>query len=169
MIREAQLKDVEAIVQLVNRAYRPAPNQQGWTHEANLVAGARINTQQVVDLIKENNCLLINTEDGQINGCVHIEKIGDISYIGMLATCPQQQNKGIGKMLLSAAEGIACQQFGATHYKMSVLSSRPELLAYYERRGYQLTGKTAPYPLTTNVGQPYDASLHVLELIKTAA
>ena len=55
MIREAQLKDVEAIVQLVNRAYRPAPNQQGWTHEANLVAGARINTQQVVDLIKENN------------------------------------------------------------------------------------------------------------------
>lgn len=166
MIKEADFADIEAIVQLVNSAYRPKNHERGWTHEADLVSGDRVNAQQVGELIKPGHCLLVNKEAGTIRGCIHIEKHGETSYIGMLATLPSQQNQGLGNKLLVAAEHIAKNRFGAIYYKMSVLSSRPELLAYYERRGYQLTGKTAPYPLTANVGQPYQANLQVLELIK---
>ena len=35
-----------------------------------------------------------------------------------------------------------------------VLHVRSELIAYYQRRGYQITGHTAPYPVYANVGQP---------------
>ena len=37
---------------------------------------------------------------------------------------------------------------------MYVLDVRSELIAYYQRRGYQITGHTAPYPVNANVGQP---------------
>lgn len=36
---------------------------------------------------------------------------------------------------------------------MSILSHRPELLAYYERRGYQLTGESMPFPDDGNNGK----------------
>ena len=35
-----------------------------------------------------------------------------------------------------------------------VLHVRSELIAYYQRRGYQITGHTEPYPVNANVGQP---------------
>ena len=35
-----------------------------------------------------------------------------------------------------------------------VLDVRSELIAYYQRRGYQITGHTAPYPVNANVGRP---------------
>ena len=41
LLRQARPDDVAAIVDLVNRAYRPAAGASGWTHEAALVAGAR--------------------------------------------------------------------------------------------------------------------------------
>lgn len=50
--------------------------------------------------------------------------------------------------------------------KMSILSSRPELLAYYERRGYQLTGACAPYSADAGVGQPRGVALQVPSLLK---
>ena len=37
---------------------------------------------------------------------------------------------------------------------MYVLDVRSELIAYYQRRGYQITGHTEPYPVNANVGQP---------------
>ena len=37
---------------------------------------------------------------------------------------------------------------------MYVLDVRSELIAYYQRRGYQITGHTAPYPVNANVGRP---------------
>jgi hypothetical protein len=51
---------------------------------------------------------------------------------------------------------------------MSVLSSRPELLAFYERRGYARTGEQAAYPVGAGVGTPRSEALHVLSLEKMA-
>lgn len=47
-ITKAGLADAEAITGLVNRAYRPAPGAEGWTHESALVSGSRINRENVV-------------------------------------------------------------------------------------------------------------------------
>lgn len=84
----------------------------------------------------------------------------------MLATSPFLQNNGLGKQLLAAAEDFATMHYGATSYQMSVLSSRPELLAFYERRGYQLAGTISPYPVDADVGQPRNLNLQVLDLHK---
>ena len=52
---------------------------------------------------------------------------------------------------------------------MSILSHRPELLAYYQRRGYQLTGVTMPFPDDGNNGEPKRQDLQLLELEKVSA
>ncbi|MFW1690451.1 hypothetical protein ACG9H2_10845 [Acinetobacter ursingii] len=51
---------------------------------------------------------------------------------------------------------------------MSVLSARTELLAFYQRRGYQLTMQVEDYPIHANVGQPLLKDLTVLHLTKAA-
>ena len=52
---------------------------------------------------------------------------------------------------------------------MSVLSQRPELLAFYQRRGYQVTGETYAFPVEENVGQPLHADIHIIALQKKRA
>ncbi len=37
---------------------------------------------------------------------------------------------------------------------MHVLDVRTELLVYYQRRGYQITGRKSEYPIEAAVGQP---------------
>ncbi|MDP2153582.1 MAG: hypothetical protein Q8J66_07990 [Methylotenera sp.] len=54
MFRKATHTDAEKIATLVNKAYRPDSNERGWTHEAELVSGARINAKQVAELIDGN-------------------------------------------------------------------------------------------------------------------
>lgn len=166
MIRTAAPNEAHHIADLVNQAYRPDFGERGWTHEAELVSGARTNAEQVAKLIDSAGAILVACDGHAILGCVHIEPSGLACYIGMLATHPSQQNQGLGKQLLAAAEAFAITRYGATCYKMSVLSSRPELLAYYERRGYQLTGTCSPYPVDAGVGQPRGLELQVLSLVK---
>jgi ribosomal protein S18 acetylase RimI-like enzyme len=166
MLKEATHSDAEQIAHLVNKAYRPGPSERGWTHESELVSGQRINTEQVASLMNNNGSVLVAYDGNNLVGCVHVERADPYCYIAMLATMPSLQNNGLGKKLLAAAEHLAVSRHGAQGFKMSVLSSRPELLAYYERRGYRLTGSTHPYPAEAGVGQPLNANLQVLELIK---
>ncbi len=166
MLREAIHSDAEQIALLVNKAYRPDSGERGWTHESELVSGQRINTEQVASLMNEHGSILVAHERGNLLGCVHVERADSYCYIGMLATMPSQQNQGLGKKLLAAAEDLAVSRYGAQGFKMSVLSSRPELLAYYERRGYRLTGSNQPYPAEAGVGRPLNENLQVLELLK---
>ena len=49
---------------------------------------------------------------------------------------------------------------------MYVLDVRSELIAYYQRRGYQITGHTEPYPVNANVGQPL-VPIQLIEMKKT--
>lgn len=48
---------------------------------------------------------------------------------------------------------------------MWVLSVRSELISYYERRGYVLTGVLDEYPLNANVGTPI-VDLYLVEMKK---
>jgi hypothetical protein len=52
--------------------------------------------------------------------------------------------------------------------KITVLSARTELLAWYERHGYARTGAAEPFPATTAFGRPRQP-LTLLELTKTVA
>jgi len=161
--------DAKEIATLVNRAYRPSPQNAGWTHEANLITGERTSTEQVLSLFHEQSTILLLRLGQEIVACVHVQGGHYCAYIGMLATNPVMQAQGLGKQMLFHAEAYASEHFNASVLKMSVLSSRPELLAFYERRGYVLTGQAEEYPLSADVGQPIVTGIQVLSLEKASA
>ena len=157
----------EEIVALVNRAYNPCPEEAGWTHESNLISGQRTTLRRVHSLFCERSAILLLCAESKIVACVHVQADpSGLSHIGMLATEPKLQAQGLGKQMLAHAEAYAQKHFGASAFKMLILSSRPELLAFYKRRGYVETGETEEYPLT-NDGCPLRPDIHFLSLMKT--
>jgi len=161
--------NAEEIAALVNRAYHPSPEDAGWTHEAHLICGQRTTVERVLSLFCERSAILLLCSESKIVACVHVQAAQPgISYIGMLATEPKLQAQGLGKQMLLHAEAYAKAHFEASTFKMLILSSRPELLAFYKRRGYVETGQTEEYP-STNDGRPMLPGLHFLSLVKARA
>jgi ribosomal protein S18 acetylase RimI-like enzyme len=146
MISVAELKDVAELNALVNSAYRGESSKQGWTTEADLLGGIRIDDERLIELIqKPDSVILKYTESNKIIGCVHLEKKGDRMYLGMLTVSPSLQARGIGKELMQASEAHTKKQ-NCTAVYMSVITDRTELLAWYERHGYKNTGIRKQFP-----------------------
>jgi ribosomal protein S18 acetylase RimI-like enzyme len=147
MISKATLADTSAINQLVNSAYRGESSKQGWTTEAHLLGGIRIDEDGVRKLIEgQASFLLKYTENEQILASVLLEQQDDKLYLGMLTVSPVLQNKGIGKKLLQAAE-LQAKAMNLAKISMTVISARTELIAWYARHGYVATGQTKPFPM----------------------
>jgi ribosomal protein S18 acetylase RimI-like enzyme len=62
----------------------------------------------------------------------------------MLSVSPTAQGKGIGKRLLTAAEDHARSKSIRSIF-MTVISVRNELIDWYVRHGYRLTGERKPF------------------------
>ena len=71
----------------------------------------------------------------------------------MFSVSPLAQGKGIGKKLLAAADNYAREQSCSSIF-MTVITVREELIAWYERNGYQKTGKVLPFPVDERSGIP---------------
>lgn len=165
--RTASKSDAEAIAQLVNKAYRPETGAAGWTHESDLVSGDRASVGQVSEVMsKPDSVMLVGLNDSEIVACVHVDKDGDNSHIGMLAVNTALQGAGVGKQMLAYAEWYASEYYGSEKYIMFVVSSRNELIAFYLRRGYQQTGCVMDYPLSAGAGTPKHADLKIETLEK---
>ncbi|KQX31944.1 GNAT family N-acetyltransferase [Variovorax sp. Root434] len=165
-ISTAEDTDAEQISALVNNAYRPSAAEAGWTHESALVSGERTSAVQVRRLFKKDSTVLVMKHDESIVACVHVERVNDVCWIGMLATKPDLQAGGLGKEMLAAAEALAASEHAPQALKMAVLSSRPELLSFYQRRGFVLNGNIGAYPADAGVGTPRQDGLQVFELEK---
>lgn len=166
--RSARPDDAEAIAQLVNQAFRPRTGVAGWTHEAHLVAGDRIDPAQVLRaLVADDTALLLGMAGDEIVACVQVELAGDSARIGMLAVATDRQGAGLGKAMLAYAEAHAVQRWQVEKFVMRVLSARAELLAFYLRRGYRRSGEVSDYPVNA-AGMPRTAGLKVEILEKGA-
>ena len=150
-IRSATPADLAPLHALVQRAYRGDSARAGWTHEADLVEGQRIEPDALAAILDHaNERLLVAELEGDLLGCVQVTNRGDgIGYLGLLGVDPERQAGGLGKRLIAAAERVAAAQFGAQMMEMSVIEPRVELIAYYERRGYARTGEFRPFPILT--------------------
>lgn len=166
--RIASTADAQAVTALVNRAYRPPLHEQGWTHEADLVAGDRISASQVCELLRPQSAVLLLLLDQTLVSCTHVETNQGSAHISMLAVDPTYQAQGIGKQILAHAERYAVEIFQANSYQMRVLDCRPELIAFYVRRGYKRTGRTEDFPVSAAVGQPKSYRLRFEQLVKSA-
>ena len=140
----------EALVALVNSAYRGQGAQAGWTTEAGYIDGQRIDLESLrADLAAAPRALILTARDepeSPILGCVWLEPAeAGIWYLGMLTIRPDLQARQFGRTLLAAGEAHARKQ-GAARMRMTVVHIRDTLIAWYERRGYTLTGETRPFP-----------------------
>jgi ribosomal protein S18 acetylase RimI-like enzyme len=144
-ISRASIEDAALINHLVNSAYRGDSSKQGWTTEAELLGGTRTAEAAILELIQKPGTTVLTYKEGkELLGCVELRTEKGKLYLGMLSVKPNQQNKGIGKKLLAAAEVHAAQQ-GCPAIFMTVISVRQELIDWYVRHGYQLTGEKKPF------------------------
>ncbi|WP_227431149.1 GNAT family N-acetyltransferase [Psychrobacter sp. I-STPA6b] len=192
-LRTAHHADIPAVERLLNQCYR---SDQGWTNESHLIAGIRTTQTELQQVIDDDSHYLFvypQTDNGQRNGietgkmlaCIAVKfehalnpKNVPIAYIGMFAVHPEHQGQGVGDTLLQAVETFAHRHLGtrngngnentkqAYQLQMSVLEQRPELLAYYQRRGYQPTGEIIPFPEDGNNGEPRQKGLTLRVLAK---
>jgi GNAT superfamily N-acetyltransferase len=161
--------DIPAIVALMNRAYRGS--ETGWNTEAAYIGGDRTNVALLEADIraKPDAAQLVarSDEDGRLMASVWLEPVGDVVwYLGALTVDPGLQLGGMGRKLLAAAEDWAVGH-GARVIRMTVVHVREALIAWYERRGYALTGGTAPFPYgDERFGRPKRDDLYFVVLEK---
>lgn len=153
--RKARFEESAFIVKLVNSAYRGDSSKAGWTSEADLLDGQRTDEQEIQNLIRdESSMILLCQQDDEIVGSVLIQKKAEAAYFGMFVVRPDLQGNGVGKHFINAAEQIARQELGVRKMTMSVITLRPELIAFYQRRGYRRTGEVLPFPDDPAAGIP---------------
>ncbi|MFF4547167.1 GNAT family N-acetyltransferase [Streptomyces sp. NPDC001435] len=145
--RDATDADVDALVALIESAYRGDTSRVGWTTEADILEGQRTDPEGVLQVIKSPDSRLLTVErDGRIVACCQLQHRGDHTYFGMFAVSPTLQGAGLGKQVIAEAERLARESWAATEMHMTVISVRNDLIAWYERRGYRRTGRMTPFP-----------------------
>lgn len=141
--------DVDALVDLVQAAYRGDASRGGWTTEADLLDGQRVDASMVRDALGRAEVRVVcGRRDGQLVACCELRHEPDrrTVHLGMFAVRPGIQGEGLGRSVLAEGERVAAETWRARRLELSVISARAELIAWYERRGYERTGETAPFP-----------------------
>jgi ribosomal protein S18 acetylase RimI-like enzyme len=194
--RLARPEDADAIVALVESAYRGDSSRAGWTTEADLLDGQRTDRQDVTQAMAASGARIIlaysgaeveletevevatNTEapagadrsllDRSLVGTVLVQRdLAGIAHIGMFAVRPSLQARGLGSALLDEAERVAREELGSPRTEMTVIEQRLDILAWYQRRGYRPTGATEPFPYgNPRFGLPRRPDLRFLVLAK---
>jgi ribosomal protein S18 acetylase RimI-like enzyme len=177
VFRYATQADVPALVALIERAYRSPETAGDWTSEAHLLKGPRTSNADISGLIAlADSEFLIAELDGRLAGCCLLQKTKAVdgqagkqgeaaAYFGMFAIDPSIHASGLGKTVLAEAEREAQRLWHVKSMVMTVINLRDKLIEYYERRGYRLTGGTAPFPFSATTGE-VTRDFHLVEMKK---
>lgn len=145
--RAATPADIPALVELVTSAYRGDVSKQGWTTEADMLDGQRIDPEVLRrDIERPRSTVVLALRDDALMACAHVAEEDGAGYFGMFSVRPDLQGGGVGKALLTEAERIAHEEWRLPAMRMTVIDIRDELIAFYERRGYARTGIKKPFP-----------------------
>lgn len=190
--RYARQADAPALVALIERAYRSPDTAGSWTSEAHLLTGPRTSNAEISDLIsREDTRFLIAGVGGKIAGCCLLQGLArehnrqpgvapdytstkpelasvdvNAAYFGMFAIEPNTHGAGLGKALIAEAERRVQELWDANQMVMTVINLRTALIAWYERRGYKLTGATLAFPFSETSGET-TRDFHLVEMRKS--
>jgi predicted N-acetyltransferase YhbS len=101
--------------------------------------GTRTDEERLAATMEKGTILVAEDGSGRIVACVYMEFRGSRGYLGMLAVDPVHQGKGLGRIMVEAAE----ERFrieGCEAVEIIVLNLRPELPPIYRRFGYVEVG-----------------------------
>jgi len=140
-IRVAELKDVDAVTRLINRAF---------VAESPYVAGERINADAVRDLVSRGTFLL-GELTGALVAALYIEPHGVRAHLGLVSVDPEHQGEGFGLQIMDAAEAH-CRKAGYQEMELRFIHHRAELQRFYARCGFTPTGRIeSPEPARAKV------------------
>ena len=172
LLRTAVEPDYPEIIELANVAYRGMEGDAvSWNLEKGILEGPRMDESLLrEELAEKPNGFLMTVRasaDAPLLGTFWLDPRSDgVWYLSLFMVRPDQQNRGFGRRLLAQAEQFARER-GARRIRMSVLQVRDTLIAWYERRGYRVTGKTEPFPYGDDrFGRPLREDLHFVILEK---
>ena len=166
VFRNARADDAEAIVALVESAYRGDASRAGWTTEADLLDGNRIDPDVLRgDILRPGSRVLLAERDGILLGCAHVGIEDDAGYFGMFAVRPDLQGAKLGRTMLEAAERYARDLWRVPAMYMTVINLREDLIAYYERRGYRRTGEQKPFPFADGIEAAFKAEYPAANIV----
>lgn len=174
--RAADVADIPRLVALINSAYRGSSGLKGWTTEAALLGGQRIDATMLTEILEDPQAKLLlavkpnpDVAVADIVGCVKLEPDGLTRELGLLTVDVDCQGQGVGDFLLATAEEFVFRELGLGSINMNVISVRHELIGWYERRGYRLTGEYSPFPYgNERFGVPLRADLRFAKMRKDA-
>ena len=128
-VREARGDEAGRLHDLLLRAYRE--------YEGHLDPPSGVHAETVASVRSKMNegGALVCEEDGVIAGCVFYAPKADYLYVGRLAVVPRYRRRGIGDLLLRAAERRA-DDLGLPRIRLGVRLALGKLRTYYEARGY---------------------------------
>ena len=145
--RPAATAEAPVLAALINSAYRGDSSRAGWTTEADLLGGQRVDIEGLTEMMaRPGNVILLYERDYGPVACVHLERTGEDCYLGLLTIQPTMQGAGLGRQMLETAERWAMEHWSSRTMHMTVIVQRTELIAWYERRGYRRTGERKPFP-----------------------
>ena len=128
-IRLAGRDDMRGMISMINAAFVVE----------DFIEGTRTDEERMSALMEKGEFLVAQDGNSNFIGSVYVEVFGDRGYLGMLAVDPKQQGNGLGGKLVQAAEGH-CRQRGCACMKLTVLSLRMPVLAFYRKLGYREAG-----------------------------
>jgi ribosomal protein S18 acetylase RimI-like enzyme len=171
-LQAARDADVPAVVRLINQAYRSTGAEASWAVEAPYIDGDRTSERLLREEIaaKPEGTMLVWKLWNGVLGCVWLEpRANGAWYLGSLAISPWLQNAKAGRRLLETSEDWVRAQ-GGRSIRMTVVNVRGTLIAWYQRRGYRLTGETEPFPYGDDrFGTPKRPDLNFVVLAKDLA
>jgi len=129
----ADLTDVEALVRLINSAFRV---------EEPFIEGDRIDAPGVRSYMAKGKFLVAEDSTG-LAACVYVQIDNDGGYLGLLGVDPSRQGTGLGRKMMDAAEGYF-REAGCKTVNLRVISARTPLPSFYRHLGYHESG-TAPF------------------------
>ena len=129
VVREAAKSDIEAITDVVNRAFEI---------EKFFKSGDRTDAAEVAAMMRLGKILLL-TSAGQVVAVVFVKVKGDRMYAGLLAVDPQWRVPGTGTRMMDETENYA-RAAGCKWMDIRIVSVRPELKRLYRKRGFVETG-----------------------------
>jgi ribosomal protein S18 acetylase RimI-like enzyme len=145
--RTATEADIADLVELVTSAYRGEASRAGWTTEADLLDGARIDALTLrTDMRRPRSRVVVAPDEAGLAACALVADEGDAAYFGMFAVRPALQRGGLGSRLLAECERVAREEWALQLMRMTVIDLREPLIAWYGRRGYRRTGIHKPFP-----------------------
>ncbi|MBY0498965.1 MAG: GNAT family N-acetyltransferase [Nitrosomonas sp.] len=162
-LEKASYHQAQAISDLINQTYR---GKVGWTTEAAIIQGDRTDRLEIETAMRHSDAFFfVAYQSFMLVSCIYVAKEKEHAYIGFFSVHPSLQQQGFGKYMLEYAEAFAYNIMQVRKFSMFVVSQRPELIAFYQRRGYRLTGQVEAYPSHLGIPKASNLTIDYLEKV----